>query len=85
MDPAQLIAARTMQSLYVWLDLAFLVAFAVVLVWSRRYQALVAGLVGGVSYYRVLGTRVIHGADPFWFLLWLSVGKRFLPSRASAI
>jgi hypothetical protein len=81
MDPAQLIAARTMESLYIWLDLAFLLAFAVVLVWSRRYQALIAGLAGGVIYfvvdygiyYRVLGTRVIHGADPFWFLLWLSL------------
>jgi hypothetical protein len=80
-DPNALIAARTMQSLYIWLDLAFLLAFVVVLVWSRRYQALVAGVVGGIIYfvvdygiyYRVLGTRVIHGADPFWFLLWLSL------------
>jgi hypothetical protein len=70
-----------MQSLYIWLDLVFLAAFIVILVWGRRYQALIAGLIGGAIYfavdygiyYRALGTRVIHGADPFWFLLWLSL------------
>jgi hypothetical protein len=81
MDPTQLIAARTMQSLYIWLDLVFLAAFIVLLLSGKRYQALIAGLVGGVIYfavdygiyYRALGTRVVHGADPFWFLLWLSL------------
>jgi hypothetical protein len=41
----------------------------------------VVGLVGGVLYflvdygifYRLLGTRAVHGADPFWFLAWLSM------------
>jgi hypothetical protein len=70
-----------MQSLYIWLDLAFLVAFVVVLAWSKRYQALVAGVIGGILYfvidwgifYRLLGTRVVRGTNPFWFLLWLSL------------
>jgi len=77
----EVVAARTMQSLYIWLDLAFLVIFVVVLVWSKRYQALVAGVAGGIIYFlvdygiffRLLGTRVVHGADPLWFLLWLSL------------
>jgi len=78
---AEVIAARSMNSLHVWLDLAFLASFVLVLILSRRYQALVAGLVGGVVYfavdyglfYRVLGTRMVQGADPFWFLWWLSL------------
>jgi hypothetical protein len=77
----EIVAARTMQSLYIWLDLAFLLFFVVLLVWSRRYQALFAGIIGGVIYfavdygiyYRVLGTRAIEGARPFWFLVWLSL------------
>jgi hypothetical protein len=80
-DSTEVIAARTMQSLYIWLDLAFLVLFLAVLVYSRRYQAVVVGLLGGVLYflvdygifYRLLGTRAVTGADPFWFLAWLSM------------
>jgi hypothetical protein len=78
---SEVIAARTFQSLYVWLDLAFLVAFIVLLVWSRRYQALVVGVAGGIIYFvvdygiffRLLGTRSVAGASPFWLLLWLSI------------
>jgi len=77
----EVIATRTMQSLYIWLDLAFLLAFLVLLLYSRRYQAVTAGLLAGILYfaidygifYRVLGTREVRGAEPFWFLLWLSM------------
>lgn len=80
-DFAEIVASRTMQSLYIWLDLAFLLAFVVVLIHFRRYQALVVGLCGGILYflvdygifYRLLGTRVVVGADTFWFLAWLSL------------
>ena len=79
-DGSEVIAARSMNSIYIWLDLAFLVAFLVLLVYTRRYQALIAGLLAGVLYfaidygifYAALGTRVIEGASTFWFLLWLS-------------
>lgn len=81
MSPTEVIAARTMESLYIWLDLVFLLAFLTALVWTGRFRALVVGLVGGALYflidwgifYKALGTRHISGADPFWFLLWLSV------------
>ena len=70
-----------MQSLYIWLDLGFLVIFLSVLAYFRRYQAIVVGLLGGILYflvdygifYRLLGTRTVAGADPFWFLVWLSM------------
>jgi hypothetical protein len=78
---AEVIAARHMNALHVWLDLAFLVFFVLVLVGTKRYQALLAGLAGAVVYfgvdygvfYLILGTRVVEGASPFWFLLWLSL------------
>jgi hypothetical protein len=78
---SEIIAARTMQSLYIWLDLVFLLAFVCVLLFSKRYQALIAGLCGGILYflvdygifYRLLGTREVTGANTFWFLAWLSL------------
>lgn len=78
---AEVIAARTFQSLYIWLDLAFLAAFVVLLVWQRKYQALILGVIGGVIYFavdygiflQVLGTRTITGGSPFWVLVWLSL------------
>ncbi len=81
MGPTEIIAARTMQSLYIWLDLAFLLVFVAVLIYTRRYQALLVGLCGGIIYflvdygifYRLLGTREVVGADTFWFLAWLSL------------
>ncbi len=78
---AEVIAERTFQSLYIWLDLAFLVAFTVMLVWQRKYQALILGFAGAVIYFavdygiylQVLGTRTITGGSPFWVLVWLSL------------
>lgn len=74
------IAARSLNSLYIYLDLAWLILFCVLLFRFKRRLALTVGLLAGVVYflvdygifYRLLGTRVVEGADPFWFLLWLS-------------
>lgn len=76
----EVIAAREFNSLYIYLDIAWLVVFSLVLVYTRRYMALLAGLAGCIIYFAVdygifyvaLNTRVVIGSDPFWFLLWLS-------------
>jgi hypothetical protein len=76
-----IIAARSFNTLYIYLDIVFLVLFSGVLVWKKRYQALMAGAVGSVIYfiadwgifYSVMHTRQVAGADPLWFLLWLSI------------
>jgi hypothetical protein len=76
----ELVAARTFNTLYIWLDLAWLAVFAAVLLSRRRYAALLAGLAAGAVYflvdygvfYLLLGTRSVQGASPFWLLLWLS-------------
>ena len=81
----EVVAARTLNALYVYLDVAWLVIFGAILLWQKKRTAFVAGLIGGLVYfvvdygifYRLLGTRVVRGADPFWFLLWLSASYGF--------
>jgi hypothetical protein len=76
----EIVATRSFNFLYVWLDLAWLAGFAGILAGFRRWQALLAGLAGGVIYFAVdygvfylaLGTRSVAGGSPFWVLLWLS-------------
>jgi hypothetical protein len=75
-----IVAARTFNTLYICLDIAWLILFCSLLLVFKRRLALLVGLLAGVLYflvdygyfYRILGTRVVQGADPFWFLLWLS-------------
>lgn len=74
-----------MNSLYIWLDIAYLVILPGVLFWTKRRQAAIAGLIGGALYFAVdygifyllPGTRQVVGTDPFWFLLWLSISYGF--------
>lgn len=78
---AEVIPARTLNSLYIWLDIAFLLFFLGLLLWQKRILTLLFALFGGILYfavdygifYRLLGTRVVENADPFCFLLWLSM------------
>jgi hypothetical protein len=73
--------ARTFSALYIVLDIAWLLIFAGILSYFRKWAALVFGLLMGVVlfavdygiYYQALGTRQISGADPFWFLVWFSM------------
>lgn len=81
----EVIASRSMNTLYIWLDLLFLIILLIIFIWTKRYQALLAGLAGGLIYflvdygvfYLLLQTRVVSGADPVWFLLWLSMSYGF--------
>lgn len=81
----EVIVGRSLSSLYPVLDIIWLLAFFGILLKFRRTRAILAGLVGGLVYfivdygifYLALGTRVINGADPFWFLLWLSISYGF--------
>jgi len=81
----EIIAARTLNTLYIYLDIIWLLVYAVILIYHRRYLAVIVGAAGGLIYFAVdygifyllLNTRVITGADPFWFLLWLSISYGF--------
>jgi hypothetical protein len=73
--------ARTFSSLYIFLDIAWLLVFVGVLLHFKKRLAVMVGLAMGLVlffidygiYYQVLGTRHVSGADPFWFLLWFSI------------
>jgi hypothetical protein len=81
----ELVAARSFNSLYIYLDIIWLIVFALILIRHKRYQAMLAGAVGSLIYfiadygffYLLLKTREISGADPFWFLLWFSISYGF--------
>lgn len=81
----EVIAARTMNGLYIILDIVFLLFLLGTLLWTKRFQAAIVGFLGGILYfvvdyggfYCLLHTRVVDGADPFWFLLWLSMSYGF--------
>ena len=77
--------ARSFNSLYILIDIVWLLIFAGLLLYFKRRLAFIVGLVAGIIYflvdygifYLLLGTRQVHGADPFWFLLWLSMSYGF--------
>ena len=76
---------RTFSSLYIILDIIWLLVFGGLLLYFKRRLAVIVGLLAGILYflvdygifYLLLGTRKIDGAEPFWFLLWLSMSYGF--------
>lgn len=81
LSAVEVVPARSLNSLYIWLDIAFLALFLAALVWRKKYLTALFALAGGVLYYIVdygifylaLGTREVHGAHSAVFLLWLSM------------
>jgi hypothetical protein len=77
--------ARTFSSFYIILDIVWLLVFAGILLYFKRRMAVIVGLLAGLVYflvdygifYQLLGTRHVEGADPMWFLLWLSTSYGF--------
>lgn len=80
-----IIPNRVFNSLYIALDSFFLLGLAVYFITSKRFIPLLVGFLGGLLYfivdyggfYLLLGTRIVNGADPFYFLLWLSMSYGF--------
>lgn len=81
----EVIPSRVFNLLFIYLDIAWLLALLVILLVFKRYQAVIAGVIGGLIYflvdygifYLLLGTRVVEGADVVWLLLWLSISYGF--------
>ena len=71
---------RTLNLLYIILDICFLTLLGYLLLKMKKKMAFLFGVAGALIYfivdyggfYLLLGTRVINGANPFWFELWLS-------------
>ncbi len=66
MDVSDVIARREFVPTYIWLDVAFLIGFAALLVWRRKYMTLLVGLVMGGVYFAV-GYGAFNLADAFTF------------------
>lgn len=81
----EIIAARTMTTLYIYVDLVVLALLSVLLLVKKRRMTFLFGLAGGLLYflvdygifYLLLGTRHVEGADPALFLFWLSMSFGF--------
>ncbi len=79
------VVARELNSLYIMLDIAFLILIAILLIKLKKWLPLLFGLAGALIYfivdygifYLLLGTREVIGANTFWFLLWLSTSYGF--------
>lgn len=82
---SEIIAARTMTTLYIYVDLAVLALLSVLLLVKKRRLTFLFGLAGGLLYflvdygifYLLLGTRHVEGANTALFLFWLSMSFGF--------
>ena len=81
----EVIPSRIFNLLFVYLDIIWLIALFVILLVFKKYQAIIAGIAGGIIYflvdygifYLILNTRVVEGANVMWLLLWLSISYGF--------
>lgn len=80
------IALRRFDPLYIWFDIAFLVLFACLLFWQKKYAAVLVGFLAGILYmfvdygifHLLCHTRTISdGYSLFWVLLWMSMSYGF--------
>ncbi len=85
---AAIVPTRNLNLLYIILDCIFLVIFAALLIWKKRYSTLLFALFGGVLYtvvdfggfYLLSHTRTVYidgvlqgMGGTFWVLLWMSM------------
>lgn len=81
----EVIPSREFNLLFIYLDIIWLITLFIILMVFKRYQAIIAGLAGGIIYflvdygifYLLLDTRVVQGANIVWLLLWLSMSYGF--------
>ena len=82
----EIVALRQFEPLYIWLDIAFLVLFAAVLLWKKKYMTVLVGFLAGILYMivdygifnLVCHSRSISGGHSlFWVLLWMSMSYGF--------
>ncbi len=77
----EVVPSRTLNGLYIILDIIFLLFFLCLLFFNKRIMTFIFAIIGGIIYfivdygifYKLLGTRTVNNASPFWFLLWLSM------------
>lgn len=82
----QIIAMRKFSPLYIWLDVAFLIFFALLLIYKKKYMTFIVGIVMGMVYmivdygifHLICNSRSISdGHSLFLVLLWMSMSYGF--------
>ena len=81
----ELIARRQFTPVYIWLDIAFLLLFAGMLLYRKKYMTVSVGFIFGLVYMAVdygifhllCHSRSITGGNLFWVLLWMSMSYGF--------
>ena len=81
----ELIARRQFTPMYIWLDIAFLIFFACLLLYKKKYMTVTVGITFGLVYmlvdygifHLVCHSRSITGGSLFWTLLWMSMSYGF--------
>ena len=80
------IALRQFEPLYIYLDIAFLLLFAALLIWKKKYMTVLVGFLAGILYmivdfgifHLVCHSRSISpGHSLFLVLLWMSMSYGF--------
>ena len=79
------VAWREFSTLYIAIDLAWFAVYLAILLWFRKFIPVTVGLFAGVIYflvdygifYHLTGSRTVEGADPLWFLFWMSMTVGF--------
>jgi len=74
------VAMREFSTLYSASDLAWFAIYLALLLWFKKLIPVCVGLIAGVIYfavdygifYHLTGSRSVEGADPLWFLFWMS-------------
>lgn len=83
---SEIIAQRQFSPMYIWLDTAFLIFLAILLICQKKYATLGVGIAAGILYmlvdygifHLVFHSRSIcEGYSLFWVLLWMSMSYGF--------
>lgn len=81
LSESEIVAQRVFNTLYIYIDIVFLLGLCALLIIKKRYCTFLFGLFGGVLYMIVdygifhlaLGTRSIEGGNLFAVLMWMSM------------
>lgn len=86
LEMGEIIARRQFDPLYIGLDIIFLILFAALLVWRKKYATVLVGLAAGFLYMAVdygifhlvcHARSISEGYSLFWVLLWMSMSYGF--------
>ena len=58
----EIIARREFSPLYIWLDIAFLLLFAALLIWKKKYMTILVGALAGILYM-IVDFGIFHLPD----------------------